>query len=120
MYVFVYGSLKKGFCNHPLIEGSEFICETHTKESYAMLDLHRFPGVIKDKKISIIYGEVYDPEDTVLEQLDIFEGSWYTRENVELDAGFPAQMYFLKRIPEKPGYSRIINEGIWTEKQHME
>lgn len=116
MYVFVYGSLKKGFCNHQLIERSEFICKTHTKECYEMLDLHDFPGVTKEKRISTIHGELYNVENTVLKQLDEFEGNWYLRETVELESGPSAQMYFLKRVPEGPQYHQPIDTGIWVEK----
>ena len=114
MYVFVYGSLKRGFPNHRLIERSKFICNTQTSECYAMLDLHDFPGVVKERKISNIKGEVYDLEDTAVKRLDEFEGNWYSRESVDLDAGFSADMYFLKCMPSNPAFNRIIEDGIWT------
>ena len=114
MFVFVYGSLKKGFPNHRLLKGAEYICSTHTREHYAMLDLHEFPGVVRDLNISPISGEVYDLESITIEQLDIFEGSWYSRDSVELEAGFSAQMYFLRQIPADPEYSRIVEIGIWS------
>ena len=97
MYIFVYGSLKKGFSNHHRMENSEFICSTRTLEEFAMVDLDMFPGVIKDKKVSCIQGEVYNLNTNTLEQIDIYEGEWYSREDVELEAGFTAQMYFLKK-----------------------
>lgn len=81
-----------------------------------MLDLHDFPGVTKEKRISIIHGEVYDVKNTVLQQLDEFEGSWYQRETVELEAGFSADMYFLTLIPDNPDYRCPIDAGIWIEK----
>ena len=115
MYIFVYGSLKKGFSNHHRIENSEFICSTRTLEEFAMLDLDMFPGVLKEKKVSHIHGEVYDLDTNTLEKIDIYEGEWYSRENVELEAGFTAQMYFLVKYPWNPEKLQIISEGIWTE-----
>jgi len=116
MYVFVYGSLKKGFFNHQVIENPKFICKTHTKECYKMLDLQSFPGVTKEEKLSVIHGEVYNVDNITLELLDKFEGNWYLREAVELDAGFSAQMYFLKLLPENLNYHQTVDTGIWTEK----
>lgn len=79
-----------------------------------MLDLDLFPGVIKEKKVSRIHGEVYDLDTQTLEQIDIYEGKWYTREDVKLEAGLMAQMYILREYPHNAGDIRIISRGIWT------
>ncbi|QLC49816.1 gamma-glutamylcyclotransferase [Methanolobus zinderi] len=115
MYVFVYGTLKKGFPSHELLENSEFICETRTQDEFAMVDLNLFPGVIKDKKISPIQGEIYDVDTNTLRQIDMYEGKWYSREEVELESGFTAQMYFLIEYPFDLKDIRIIDNGVWTE-----
>jgi gamma-glutamylcyclotransferase (GGCT)/AIG2-like uncharacterized protein YtfP len=120
MYVFVYGSLKRGFSNHQLMKSSKFICETYTKKRYAMVDLHAFPGILKDRDVSNIHGEVYDVDDHTLEQLDIFEGKWYERGIVELNSGFSAQIYFLKNAAINIEHSKIIETGIWIERPHKE
>lgn len=113
MYVFVYGSLKSGFSNHRLLENAKFICNTHTKECYTMLDLQSFPGVIKEKDTSQIQGEVYRLKNENIQDLDDFEGSWYYRENIELDNGYTAEIYFLKDYPSNPDYCNVIENGIW-------
>jgi len=114
MYVFVYGTLKRGFSSHDLLEDSSFICETRTKEEFAMVDLNLFPGVIKNKKISRIQGEVYDLDTNTLKQIDMYEGKWYSREKVELEAGFTAQMYFLIKNPFDLQDIKVIEKGVWT------
>jgi gamma-glutamylcyclotransferase (GGCT)/AIG2-like uncharacterized protein YtfP len=116
MYIFVYGSLKKGFSRHDLIEGSTLICRTRTKDHFAMVDLHHFPGVIKEQSVSPIYGEVYDITDNLLDDLDDYEGDWYCREQVKLEAGFTAWMYFLKNIPVSGKEYGLVVEGFWNEK----
>lgn len=120
MYIFVYGSLKRGFSNHHRMECSEFICSTRTLEKFAMFDLDQFPGVIKEKKVSYIHGEVYDLNANTLEKIDIYEGEWYSREDVELEAGLTALMYFLIKYPWDTESLRIVSEGIWTEKSSQE
>ncbi|WP_406657529.1 gamma-glutamylcyclotransferase family protein [Methanolobus sp. ZRKC2] len=120
MYVFVYGSLKRGFSNHHLMESSKFICSTRTLEKFAMIDLDSFPGVIKEKKVSPIHGEVYDLDTNTLEQIDAYEGKWYSREDVELEAGLTAQMYFLVKYPRDTENLQVISKGFWTEKTSQE
>ncbi|TGC09171.1 gamma-glutamylcyclotransferase family protein [Methanolobus halotolerans] len=120
MYIFVYGSLKKGFSNHNLLQSSEFICKTRTQEEFAMIDLNMFPGVIKGKKVSRIQGEVYELDSNTLEQIDMYEGEWYSRESVELEAGFRAQIYFLIKYPRYSEGPMVISEGNWTEKLMQE
>lgn len=115
MYIFVYGTLKKGEPNHYLLSGSEFICPTETKEKYTMLDMGRFPGVLKedfsDRSVSI-KGEIYDVDEKTLRNLDTYEGDWYFREEVELKAEITALMYFLRKIP--PLEYEIVPDGNWT------
>lgn len=116
MYIFVYGTLKKGDPNHFRLNGSEYICTTRTAERYTMLDLGAFPGVIKDEiehTASFINGEVYSITPQTLENLDCYEGEWYFREEVKLDNGTMALMYFLRKIP--PVDYEIIPDGNWAK-----
>lgn len=72
--VFVYGTLKRGFRNHRLLEGSTFIGEAHTLTPYRMLD-GRYP-VLRDAgpDCKTISGEVYDVDAPTLSALDELEG----------------------------------------------
>jgi gamma-glutamylcyclotransferase (GGCT)/AIG2-like uncharacterized protein YtfP len=119
MYIFVYGTLKKGDPNHARLEGSRFVCATRTIENYVMLDLGAFPGILKPEDIShmpvsTIMGEIYQISDQILKELDHYEGEWYYREEVHLECGFPALMYFLKKIP--PINYKVITNGNWENK----
>lgn len=115
MYIFVYGTLKKGEPSHHLLNGSHLISSTRTKEHFTMLDLGCFPGVLKgnipDEPSTPIQGEVYDADQLTLEKLDAYEGNWYFREEVELETGITALMYFLWKIP--PMEYRVIPDGRW-------
>jgi gamma-glutamylcyclotransferase (GGCT)/AIG2-like uncharacterized protein YtfP len=119
MNIFVYGTLKKGDQNHELLDSSRFLCTTQTTESYVMLDFGAFPGVLKPENISqmpvsTIKGEVYEISKNTLEKLDIYEGEWYFREEIMLENGLSALMYFLKKIP--PVNYKIITDGNWSGK----
>ena len=80
-YVFVYGSLKRGFGNHRLVEDSTFVGSAMTLDkSYEMVSMGGFPGVI-DGKSNRIQGELYEIDDKVFKLLDRLEsnGSFYER-----------------------------------------
>jgi gamma-glutamylaminecyclotransferase len=80
--VFVYGSLKKGFHNHRLLETGQAIFKG-TAESvapeYAMVDLGSFPGLIDGKQR--VTGELYEVDAHTFHRLDSLEGHphMYTR-----------------------------------------
>lgn len=95
MKVFVYGSLKRGFGNHGLLEWSDFIATTRTKsKSFGMVSLTAFPAVYEGGNCSI-EGELYEVDSTTLFFLDMLEGNgeFYERQVVELESGDSAWMY---------------------------
>jgi gamma-glutamylcyclotransferase (GGCT)/AIG2-like uncharacterized protein YtfP len=97
--IFVYGTLKKGFSNHRLLEKDKFISEAETIDKYAMY-VHGIPYVNYDEPISEITGEIYQVSKMSLLMIDLLEGhpSWYYRKKiyVETDEGkvYKAWMYF--------------------------
>jgi gamma-glutamylaminecyclotransferase len=72
-YVFVYGSLKRGFSNHHLIEPARFIGSGRTPPRFDMLDLGGFPGAIHGKHS--MTGEVYEVDPQIMVRLDRLEGN---------------------------------------------
>lgn len=118
MHIFVYGTLKKGNPNHFLLRSSEFAGSTKSADKYVMLDLGRFPGVMKQENVpglpaSQIKGEVYNITERTLGELDTYEGEWYFREEIQLEDERTAFMYFLKKVP--PVNYKIISNGNWTK-----
>lgn len=86
--IFVYGSLKRGFHNHFLLEDSEFIGEVITKDKYPMVNVEEhFPYLINAKGIGYnIKGELFKVDDETFANLDILEGypDLYTRETIKV------------------------------------
>ena len=96
--VFVYGTLKRGFCNHTLLDEAEFIGEATTEERFGFYlgadncapeveeipYLYRHPRVT-DEAMSV-HGEVWEISPSILRQLDRLEGhpDWYQRENIQV------------------------------------
>lgn len=78
-YVFVYGTLKRGYWNNQLLEDQKYLGEAVTIDSFAMFD-GGFPvlvpnsrGIHSDYKASI-RGELYEVDDYGLSMCDQLEG----------------------------------------------
>lgn len=101
--VFVYGTLRRGYGNHRLLENSEFLGNAITKEKYE-LTANGIPFVNPDKPTSNIVGEVYEVDNETLKSLDRLEGydaklddGWYMRREISVmieDKEEKASIYF--------------------------
>lgn len=106
-FVFVYGSLKKGFENHRrLVENDgKYIGKGITKQStFKMYSVNDFyPALSKgDEKIS---GEVYKINENCLKELDYLESypRYYNRDIFLIDCNdqtYGAYIYYIKDIKE--------------------
>jgi len=87
--VFVYGTLKRGFSNHGILENSKYLGTTETvSRSFMMYPLFgSFPGVTicLDDGFAIM-GELYEVDSQTLNELDKLEnnGKFYTRRLVSV------------------------------------
>jgi len=83
--VFVYGTLKKGFWNNPLLKGCEFFGSAVTVPTYSMISVGHavitlFPVIRASENGKPVAGEIYTVEDEVLERLDRLEGDLMERD----------------------------------------
>lgn len=108
--VFVYGSLKKGYGNHYLLEGSLAIGPAKLEPKYSMYSLGGFPAVGLDGDTAIT-GEVYEVDDRTMLRLDNLEGypDFYNRLKVETAHG-EAWMYYIEDCSR---FSNIVENGVW-------
>ena len=85
--VFVYGTLKKGYCRHDALSSAKFLGAATTEPLYRLFDLGSYPGMVCDKNGAAVEGELYEVDDECLKNLDMVEGvseGFYSRENVQL------------------------------------
>ncbi|WP_135612480.1 gamma-glutamylcyclotransferase [Methanococcoides sp. AM1] len=72
--LFVYGTLKCGYCNHHLLGDSVLVSKNYTKERFRMLDMNEFPGVVMSEPESRISGELFNVDSETLDIIDDLEG----------------------------------------------
>ena len=110
--LFVYGTLKKQHSRNNILGAASFIKEIKSLPCYTMIDLGAFPGIL-DSGNNVIYGELYEVDDSILEMCDLIEGhpNFYKRKIVKLDKGMKAEAYFLP----KSQYNTypVIESGLW-------
>ena len=112
--VFVYGTLKREFYNHTLLENSEFIGEVVTKEKYPMVNVEEyFPYLINEVGVGHnIKGELFKIDDETFAKLDILEGypDLYARENIKVISygiEMSAITYFVKEKIAYDGFELL-------------
>ncbi len=113
--LFVYGTLKRGFCNHHFLSGRNtiFLGRARTEENLALF-VGRFPYVTARKRICPISGELYLVDRNTLSRVDCLEEHpfWYKRSltKVVLKDGtvWHAYLYFNDH-PE----GRLIKNGLY-------
>jgi gamma-glutamylcyclotransferase (GGCT)/AIG2-like uncharacterized protein YtfP len=96
--VFVYGTLKRGFCNHRLLEGCEFFGSAVTVPAYKMIETG-FPVIMPDPEGKPVSGEVYIVDDQTLERLDRQEREGLSYDRQLVDVTLPSAGG--RRLPSK-------------------
>ena len=116
--VAVYGSLRQGFGNHPLLYTSRYIGTFKEKLPYTMYDLGAFPALTpnKDDSMNDIVVEVYDVDGNTLYNLDALEGHprFYKRVKTNIDH-HETWIYIMER---KFDAMRRVESGDWAKGGH--
>lgn len=76
MYFLTYGTLKKNQCRHHVLENSEFISKAKTVDPFRLYEVTNgnFPAIVHDPTAQPIEGEVYDIDESLIDDLDAIEG----------------------------------------------
>jgi gamma-glutamylaminecyclotransferase len=142
MYLFVYGSLRKGLHNNYLLDKANYIGTFSTVDKYIMIGTKSFsypylvhPTYLKSKlydSVGYIYsknivGEVYEINQSTLKHIDKIEGypEYYTRKTIEVKnniAKINAYAYILENGNIINSIERYIDNrfmfvesGDWTQ-----
>ena len=96
--IFVYGTLKKGYGNHRVMQNAEGVfVQEDTLQGYDIYDLGGIPGVIEGE--GEVTGEVFSVSDEGLPYLDRLEGhpTFYKRSEATTLGGIPVEVYIIQR-----------------------
>lgn len=115
MLIAVYGSLKQGYHNHGVIEGSRLLGQDHLT-GWDMYNLGAFPGIIAGE--GTIHVEVYDVDQETALRVDALEGyresneksSFYVRKTVQTQYGMASLYVFNKDLS---GAKQVIGVAKW-------
>jgi gamma-glutamylcyclotransferase (GGCT)/AIG2-like uncharacterized protein YtfP len=110
--VFVYGTLRKGECNHHYLNNGEMLGIVETNPVFSLFDLGPYPGLSEGQQS--VTGEVYRVDDETLANLDILEDVplEYRRETIETSLG-RAWIYLYQ---EPTQLAQLIPSGDWCER----
>jgi gamma-glutamylcyclotransferase (GGCT)/AIG2-like uncharacterized protein YtfP len=104
--VFVYGTLKRGHCNHHLLKDARFVSKAKTTSVHVMLD-GGFPYVSQATKkgpfSGQVHGEIFEVDAKTLSRLDSLEG--YRPEN-------PAASHYLRLPVEVKPVSELNGNNV--------
>jgi len=97
-YVFVYGTLKKGYPNHRYLENSDFMGNATINGT--LLDIGSFPALLPKKEgdNSQVIGEVYGIDNETLANLDSLEGEGIMYHRKSTGVIFTGPCYHLSKV----------------------
>lgn len=77
MIAFVYGTLKKDYCNHRLLGMSKFVGKGEIR-GFKLYDIGEFPAIKESfNGNDVVEGELYHVDEKTLAALDCLEGEGY-------------------------------------------
>lgn len=117
MKLFVYGSLRKGECNHYILKGQKFLGAVKTSPLYTMVSFGLYPGLgFAGSGTTSIVGEVYEVTEAVAKRIEKIElGAGYLAEEIQLEdgslvLGYTTDRYHLGGCP-------VVASGDWCARE---
>lgn len=120
MYLFVYGTLKRGHGNHRVLGNSVYIRDA-LMHNHVMYSLGGFPGIVKGE--GTVSGELFKVPDEQWDNLDGLEGynkekdvGMYLRRQWEVEIGsepFMDHAWYYLWNGRTPTEDRLIKDGVW-------
>ena len=93
VHVFIYGTLMRGGANHAVLVrlGARYLEAARTARGRTLVDLGPYPALLprdesRDEVAPTVHGELFALDDSMLSELDAFEGAptLYVREPIDL------------------------------------
>lgn len=111
MLVGVYGTLKKGYSNHRLLENYKFKGTELIEGRYKLYDLGPFPGIKPGN--GNLFIEIYEVDDQAgLNSLDELEGYPYLYSKNYVDTSFGKVLLY---VYNEQINGKLIKNGFWHD-----
>lgn len=113
LLLFVYGTLKRGERNHPLLMDEKYLGDTSTSPDYLLVDLGTYPGMVeKPHEGFSVKGELFEIPYKLIIELDKIEDApfLFNLQLITLADGSKAFAYLYKQRILGAG---ILSEGVW-------
>jgi gamma-glutamylcyclotransferase (GGCT)/AIG2-like uncharacterized protein YtfP len=113
--VFVYGTLRRGYVNHHLLQGARYLGPASSQRAYALY-LGDFPYLVESQAVCAVVGELYGVSPAGLRLLDQLEEhpDWYERRLAPIiDSQGQARQAWVYFFPQAQG--RLLASGDLTE-----
>lgn len=116
--LFVYGTLKRGCCNHGHLAGQTYVGPARSKPGFILYDLGGYPAIVAEPGVREgVVGEVWSVDARTLAALDEFEGvheGLYRREPLPLEEPYTGQSIDAY-VSARPIHGRPRVGTEWTE-----
>ena len=115
----VYGSLRKGFGNHRIIQNAKYLGTCTTEPVFSLYSLGGFPGLKQNGNTSVVI-EVYEVNEEEAEWVDSLEGysehgnnTFYDKIFIDTPYGKAGIYIYVPNISE----DRLVKSGDWAERK---
>lgn len=106
--LFVYGTLRKGGLAADYLQGQKLLQQGLRLKGFAMYDAGWYPFVVPAGPASLVMGDVYEVEESLMSALDAYEGEGYVQHLLEEED----LLLYMKADKNTEGFSRV-EEGDW-------
>ncbi len=114
VFIFVYGTLRKGASNHFRLEGASYITESVLSGALYVIDW--YPGMVLGNDVKqTVLGEIYKVSVEMLNLLDDYEGAEYQRRAVEVIIEGEQKDLFLWEYSRSTEGKQMIPSGDWLD-----
>lgn len=119
MITFVYGTLKRGYWNHYLLKGSEYLGPSVTYEKYALYNF-KYPFAVhsdneEEGKLCLpVLGEVYSIDRETLKDLDALEIQYERKGRpIIVEGGVVNALIYEFPHPNPYGFKLLCETEMW-------
>jgi len=97
LFLFAYGSLRRGEPDHELLAGARFLGIKRTEPKYRLVDLSVYPAMIEVSGYCVL-GEVYEVTREIRRRTDVLKEVpvLFQRTTITLEDGTRAEAYVMR------------------------